>query len=301
MIAPYWRLYACRGTEMARLLRWVIAAAVVLGFAPGVLADDLDVLRGTQTVGPALFTRWEGFYIGGQASYSNGSADFSKATGSLIGYSLRGLTLEAQDNPSALPILGNGNANATGFGGFVGYNTQWQDLVLGIEANYTHGPFSVVATDNPITNHVYTVGSALVSVSEQGTGMMQITDYGSLRARAGVIVGSNFLPYGFAGFALGRGSYSVTSLVFGQQSSPVPPTTPLLPCVPSPGTCLDYSFSNATAGTSILYGFSVGGGIDIALTSNLFLRGEYEFIQFAEVADITAKISSVRVGAGFKF
>src|SRR5271169_6278105 len=233
MITPDWPLYACRGTEMARLVRWVIAAAVVLGFAPAAFAAALDSLPGTQTVGPALFARWEGFYIGGQASYSNGSADFSKATGSLIGYSLRGLTLEQVGDPSALPVLGNANANATGLGGFVGYNTQWQDLVLGIEANYTHGPFSVVATDNPIVNHVYTIGSAIVSVNEQGTGSMNITDYGSLRARAGVIVGSNFLPYGFAGVALGRGSYNVTSLVFGQQSSPVPPATPLLPCAPS--------------------------------------------------------------------
>ena len=39
----------------------------------------------------------------------------------------------------------------------------------------------------------------------------------------------------------------------------------------------------------------------MAVTQNIFLRGEYEFIQFAPVANITATISSVRVGAGFKF
>jgi opacity protein-like surface antigen len=51
----------------------------------------------------------------------------------------------------------------------------------------------------------------------------------------------------------------------------------------------------------LLYGFSVGGGFDMAVTQNIFLRGEYEFVQFAEIANITAKISSARVGAGFKF
>ena len=44
----------------------------------------------------------------------------------------------------------NTNATATGFGGFVGYNTQWQDLILGIEANYTHAPFTTVATNTPL-------------------------------------------------------------------------------------------------------------------------------------------------------
>jgi opacity protein-like surface antigen len=51
----------------------------------------------------------------------------------------------------------------------------------------------------------------------------------------------------------------------------------------------------------LLYGFSVGGGFDWALTANIFIRAEYEFIQFAEIGNITASISSARVGLGFKF
>jgi len=302
MIAPDWPLYARRGLEMARLMRWVICAVVVLAFAPGAFADDLDILRGTQTVGPPTSTKWSGFYFGGQAGYSSGAASFSNATTSLIAYSLRGLTVEDEFNPSGLPVLGNGDANVTGFGGFVGYNTQWEDLVLGVEANYTHSPFSVVASNSTLTDRVYAVGSALVSVYEQGTGSMSVSDYGSLRARAGWIFDGNFLPYGFAGLALGRGNYAVTSLVYGQQSSPVPPATPLIPCTPSPGTCLDYYFPNATSGNSVtLYGFSVGGGLDVALTPNIFVRGEYEYIQFAEVGHITASIATARVGAGLKF
>jgi opacity protein-like surface antigen len=287
---------------MARLMRWVICAAVVLVFAPGAYADDLDILRGTQSVGPATFTKWSGFYFGAQASFSSAAGDFSRATNSLIGYSLRGLTLEQADNPSELQVLGNSNTKVNGFGGFVGYNTQWQDLVLGLEANYTHSPFTLVSSPSPISNHVYGVGAALVSVYLQGTGSMEITDYGSLRARAGWVVGNYFMPYGFAGVAAGRGNYAVTTLAYGQQSAPPSPATPSLPCTPAPGTCLDYYVPNATSGNSVLlYGFSVGGGLEVALTPNIFVRGEYEFIQFAEVADIAAKISTVRVGAGLKF
>jgi opacity protein-like surface antigen len=301
MIAPDWPLYARRGVEMARLMRWVICAAVVLVFAPGAYADDLDILRGTQSVGPATFTKWSGFYFGAQASFSSAAGDFSRATNSLIGYSLRGLTLEQADNPSELQVLGNSNTKVNGFGGFVGYNTQWQDLVLGLEANYTHSPFTVVATNTPIVNHVYTAGSALVSYSAEGSGEMQITDYGSLRARAGWIFGDNFMAYGFGGVAVGRANYAVTSLAYGQQSAPPSPALPFLPCTPSPGACIDYYVPNSTGGNSFLYGFSVGGGLDVALTTNIFVRGEFEFVQFAPVADIIAKISTARLGVGLKF
>ena len=44
-------------------MRWVICAVVVLAFAPRAFADDLDILRGTDTVGPATFTKWSGFFF----------------------------------------------------------------------------------------------------------------------------------------------------------------------------------------------------------------------------------------------
>ena len=132
-------------------MRWVICAVFVLALAPSAFADDLDILRGSQTVGPATFTRWSGFYAGGEYDYSSSNTDFSKATQPLLGYSLRNLQLEAVAQPSQWPVLsGNNAASASGFGGFAGYNTQWQDLVVGIEANYTHAPFTAVATNTPI-------------------------------------------------------------------------------------------------------------------------------------------------------
>jgi opacity protein-like surface antigen len=39
----------------------------------------------------------------------------------------------------------------------------------------------------------------------------------------------------------------------------------------------------------------------VALTSNIFVRAEYEYMQFAPIGNITASMSSARVGAGFKF
>jgi len=282
-------------------VRWVICAVVMLALTPPAFAGDLDILRGTESVGAATFPRWSGFYFGGQVGYSDGSANFANATQPLLSYSLRELQLEADDAPSNWPILGNGTSGKAGFGGFVGYNTQWQDLILGLEANYTHSPFTVTATESPISR-VVTVGSDLDSVTLEGSASLQITDFASLRARAGWAF-SNFLPYGFAGVALARASYSVTSLAFGQQSSATPPAVPVIPCDPiNVTTCVDYSYSNSAGkNNTLLYGFSVGGGVDVSLASNIFLRAEYEYVQFAPFASITASISSARIGAGLKF
>jgi outer membrane immunogenic protein len=291
--------------ERARLMRWVICAAFACALAPSALlapsafaADLDDALRGPLTVGPATFTRWAGFYAGGQFNYSSVNVDFSKATKPLIADSLRDTTLEAQNDISDNTVLKNNNiAHTNGWGGFVGYNTQWQDLIIGIEGNYTHAPFSVTAVNNPI-GRIASASGTTYSVNITGSGSLDVTDFGSARVRMGYVF-NNFLPYGFAGVALGRGSYNVTSEVFGQGS-----TTGTLPCDPiaTPTTCTNYDLINGTSKTSaLLYGFVVGGGLDVAVTQNVFVRAEYEFMQFAPFANITATISSARLGAGFKF
>ncbi len=128
-------------------MRRVICALTVLALAsPAFAADlDLDILRGSQPVGPATFTRWSGFYVGGQFGYTNGNAPFSTATPPGIGNTLRETTLENEFSVSQWPTLGTANQTVPSFGGFVGYNTQWQDVVIGIEANVSRAAFSLQA------------------------------------------------------------------------------------------------------------------------------------------------------------
>ena len=94
-------------------MRRVICALTVLALAsPAFAADlDLDILRGSQPVGPATFTRWSGFYVGGQIGYGD------------VAFSLRELALESDDFVSTWPVLGRGSNDAVGYGGFIGYNT----------------------------------------------------------------------------------------------------------------------------------------------------------------------------------
>ncbi|MGO9049123.1 MAG: outer membrane protein [Xanthobacteraceae bacterium] len=283
--------------------------------SPALAADyDLPILRGSSqppapvvTVGPATFTRWSGFYFGGDFSFNNSTANFSSATQSLVAFSLRELALESEQHPSQWPVLGNGTSNAFGVGGFLGYNTQWQDLILGVEATYTRTNLNTTASPSPIgfgasDGRVVSAGGAGYTVNLTGTGNLNLTDYATARARAGYVVG-NLLPYGFMGVAVGRASYSVTTRVAGQQSTAAMPfPLPGPACDPTLATCVNYDESNAAGqSNALLYGFSVGAGLDWALTQNIFLRGEFEFVQFAPISNISVYIMDARAGAGLKF
>jgi hypothetical protein len=79
------------------------------------------------SVGPATFTRWSGFYFGGNVSLGSATSDFSTATRPLVEFSLQHLTIEDQASPSTFQVLSRGSSVAAGGGAFLGYNTQWQD------------------------------------------------------------------------------------------------------------------------------------------------------------------------------
>jgi outer membrane immunogenic protein len=274
-----------------RQMRWVICALVVIGTAsPAFAQDDFDVLRGSETVGPAAFTNWTGFYVGGQLGYSDASADFSRSTQAPVAYVLRDTALENVSDPSALPALGTADTSAMSYGAFLGYNSQWQNLVLGAEGNFNHLTVSLNAPNSPIARSGLSDGEGdSYTIALSANGSMTDLNYFELRGRAGVILG-NVLPYGFIGPVIGFANINVTADVRGT-------------CDPgSNATCTGFAFS-ATAGrnSAVLYGGAAGLGLDYAITRNVFLRGEYEYLRFAPFDDVLIVVNSVRFGAGFKF
>jgi outer membrane immunogenic protein len=63
-----------------------------------------------------------------------------------------------------------------------------------------------------------------------------------------------------------------------------------------------FLFTNGAGQTNaLLWGYTVGAGLDWALTPNILVRGEFEFVQFAPISNIAVSVASGRVGAGFKF
>lgn len=229
---------------------------------------------------------WRGFYIGGQFSYSDANANFSQSTQAPIAFSLRETTLENEFAPSNWPVLGTADHSAAGFGGFVGYNTEYlapnAKIVFGVEANYDQTSLSLIAPNSPLAR-VTPDGSNAVSITASGSATD--IDFGTLRARVGWAVG-NFLPYGFAGLALGRADINIAETTTVVQASP--PGTFVFPGV-------------AGKDGEWLYGLAVGAGMDFALTNHVFVRGEYEYVQFQPVAGTDIFVNTVRAGAGIKF
>jgi len=281
---------------------------LILGMAsPALAADyDLPILRGSSqppapvvSVGPATFTRWSGFYVGGNVSLGSATSDFSTATRPLVEFSLQNLTIEQQARPSDFQILQRGSSVAAGGGAFLGYNTQWQDLVLGVEATYTHTNLNTTAPATPIARIFPSLNTA---VGLNATANLDLTDFGTARARAGYVVG-NLLPYGFIGMAVGRASYSVSTVAdLAQATSTSNPDFSCLNTGQTTATCEFFQLLNSTGqNNALLWGYTVGAGLDWALTPNIFLRGEFEFVQFAPISNIAVSVASGRVGAGFKF
>jgi hypothetical protein len=184
---------------MKRSMRWVISALATFAFAHGAVAADLGYLRGSDVFEPRpeTYYRWSGAYLGGQGGYANTQMDFTNAAASLIAYILRESTLESGGQISQWPILGRANARDVSYGFFLGYNSQWENAVLGIEANYNRTAISAQSVGS--LSRAVSPGDGLIyHTTVDADASMKITDYGTLRGRAGWAMG-RFMPYAMLG------------------------------------------------------------------------------------------------------
>lgn len=251
-------------------MRRILLAAVMLGTASGAQAADLPFLRGSFTEGlTTTKVFWQGYYLGGQLAYGS---IHSKLPGN-INSDMQSTFQPPADVTYNWRPLGEAHSLNMGYGGFAGYNSQWEDVVVGLEANYLHGEYRAYASStgtryNPVPDIVSTTHS---------NAALRVTDFGSLRVRAGYIMGC-FLPYAYLG--AGMGSQTIERNV---SASPDP---------------VLWSWTTATK-TKLIYGYSAGAGLDVMLVGGLFTRLEYEYQRVT--GEIETNINSVRVGLGYKF
>jgi len=236
---------------------------------------------------------WGGFYGGGQVGYGASYMHFSKSG--------RGITAFDPNNTFTAPFgsvsswvdLGTDNARAASYGGFIGYNWQWDDLILGFEGNYNHTKLFGSATATRCYDAVITSCSAAITLGDTNaynatvTAMAsaRITDYGTARLRAGW-VNDNLLPYAMIGLAVGRVEVSRYATATG---------TPV-----AAGTA--FTRTEGTVNSPMLaFGYSAGLGADFLIFPNVFVRAEYEFVKFLLVSDVRSQIHNGRLGMGLKF
>jgi opacity protein-like surface antigen len=149
-----------------------------------------------------------------------------------------------------------------------------------------------------------------ISPPHIGTGSLNsaanLTDYGTVRGRAGYIMG-RFMPYVMLGLAIGRADFADSARL---------QYIPVINGVAQPAVDLA---DGASQSGKIGYGFAAGMGVDVMLTGSIFLRGEYEFIQFTSFGqargsgigdtspgliqdfDRSVTLNTVRGAVGFKF
>jgi outer membrane immunogenic protein len=291
-------------------MRRFLLAAVMFGAVSCAQAADMpDFLRGSIATAPVT-RNWDGWYAGGQVSYSAVESDFSKSIAGLTNFIFRDSVL--QQPASQFGLLPKTTTQGTGFGAFVGRNYQWDDLVLGVEANYNY--FDRLATSTSGSNSLDIVNppgqtnppgvTTTYGVTLTGRAAVQVKDAITFRGRAGWATG-NFLPYIFGGVAVGRMdvSRSVTSTVtrrddvtttdiFGITTTTIGPTLP----VPAQSQTLIEQRTNA-----FVAGWTGGLGLEYMLWGNLFMRGEWEYVKFLTVKNTVVQANNLRAGIGYKF
>jgi len=284
-----------------RQMRWVICGLFVLAFAPRALAQDFDVLRGSVPVASPSYSNWNGPYVGGQIGENWDGVNFTDvaapdiATISTLDANFQGIPL------GNFPRLSTFDTARPAYGGFAGYNYQFEDAVVGLEFNFDKSNQSANVVDSESHNYYLNDNSTLYAAHYTVTTSAtdQINEYGELRARFGWAFG-NFLPYAFGGFTFAQINASTSVNVnYCSAVSPLPaPTNCNNASASNPGG--NWTLSNQSSG-KWYPGYNFGLGIDYALTQNLFIRGEGEYIGFDAPYGIRLSALSAHVGAGVKF
>jgi opacity protein-like surface antigen len=283
-------------------MRRLFVAAALCGLVSHANAADYEIpdlptLRGSSPFVPAppTFTRWSGVYVGAQVGFGDAHMDFAGSTQQLVAFMLRELALENEQHVSTWQVLGARDSAHSSIGGFAGFNSQWDDVILGFDVHYDKTSFFATSPASPISRRT-SAGGNVYDVTVDGSASMKIKDWGAARVRGGYVMG-NFLPYATVGFAVGRATTSRTATVFGEENPPTPPAD----CATTP-TCVPFSFSSTESNkTAWIYGYTAGVGMDYMIMPDVFVRAEYEYVQFVKVSGIKADISTVRLGAGLKY
>jgi outer membrane immunogenic protein len=199
---------------------------------------------------------WTGFYVGLNAGAIWGSQSTS-VTGSPALLAL---------GPAFVPSTFASSSSAAFVGGAqAGYNYQIGSGVFGVETDIDGTSLS---KSGSFTSPKVGPGGPTLTMNASGK-----LDYlGTIRARAGFTPWDRFLIYATGGFAYG-GAHTSASVVAN-------------------GTGAVWSGSDNPVRT----GWTIGGGVEYAITQNISVRGEYLYYDLGKQSTVTAG-NAAAVGA----
>ena len=202
-----------------------------------------------------------------------------------------------------MTTLAKSDTNGNSFGGFVGYNFQFEDAVLGFEVNYSRMSLNAGATDFTHRSYMRTMRGhppAIISstiLTVDGTAAIRITDLMTLPRAGGV--GCRTIPalcvrwvrdctrrcHSIRDGAVHKAGFS------GSRRSPIDPI---------PDAPFDQSRTEVKDGG--FYGGYTGGlGLEWAVFPNVFLRGEWEYVVLPNIQGLGININTFRAGIGMRF
>lgn len=202
---------------------------------------------------------WTGFYVGGNVGG---------------GWGTRDLNYTANDPATAIllnPVSG-GMPTVTSFrssgvlGGFqLGYNWQLAPTwLVGLETDFD---WSGMKGGGSSSGLFVTIRSYTTAVDEHTKW------FGTVRARLGYLPAPNLLAFVTGGFAYGRVDHSGTYNTVSGFSIPIDPKR--LGCQPN-SPCL----SGLSSGVAT--GWTLGGGLEFAVTRNWTLKAEYLYVSLSD-------------------
>ena len=264
-------------------------------------AQGADYLRGSQIEQPIeapAFSSgrfdWSGFYFGGFAAMSETEFEPGPGLPDLARSAFRNTALgQAVDMGQFVVEQGSKRDSGTNFGGFVGYNYLFGDVVLGLEADYTRGGQQYTFTDF-IARRTTAAGQTLDWSMDTRLGA-RLHDYATARLRMGYAYG-RIMPFATIGAAFGR--FDAVSTIDADVRIVMNPGT----ASETSAQALGYPLRVGVARKDTWgFGMAFGGGVDWAITDNLFLRAEYQYIAFGEVEGTSTTVNTGRVAAALKF
>lgn len=275
-------------------MRKFIFVAVLSVVAPAAHAADLPFLRGSLSEGRTMGrSDWDGFYVGAHAGYGTSDEKFTGSNSTMTAGLLANTLVESQMGVSQWPLtFTKQSSHGNGWGGFAGYNSQWDDVVVGVEMSYLHGKFGG-SDSGSMTRYSLLSDNNYHSVNSTATSSIAISDIGTFRARAGYAYGA-FLPYLFGGLALGQADI-VRSVAVRDFVTAGPGSTTPASLLGNQGTLSQVQGQYSR----LIYGYTAGLGVDINLIGGLFARAEWEYVRFT--SSIDTNINTVRAGVGYKF
>lgn len=268
----------------------VTTSVIVMAAASAAQAADVIIPHETAPAAIAAPSfSWTGFYIGGQVgNFSSKVDEFSAATNNKIG------------NKDWMP-------KPSGFMGgiYVGSNVDLGNgLILGVETDAVwadreeskNRAAETVATDYKDTfdklKPTYASGKSKDSITATSKRIDSVSLKakwsGATRVRVGFAAVDRIMPYVAGGIAYAQVQRVDSVKVTDENNT-------------------DIGTATISDASKTMVGFTIGGGIDFAMTDNVLLRAEYRYSDYGKKAfvkdgdKIAYKTNDFRVGVAYKF